>query len=360
MNPLARVLYILLAILLFGIMIAIHEFGHFFTAKLFKVKVNEFAIGMGPTLWKKVRGETQYSLRAIPVGGYCAMEGEDEDTGDPRAFSRQAVWKRIIILCAGAFMNFVLGLVIVAALNLGVTAVQTPVITGFAEGFSQSGQSGLMEGDRITGIDGHGVWHYSDVHLFLSRNDGVSGVDLEVLRDGERVVLEDFPMYRREYVHEGEAYTGFGLLFGEREELTLGGRLWLSLVQAVDYVRTTWISLADLVTGRVSISQVSGVIGVVDVVSEVGTASPTAAAGILNVLSLMALISVNLAVMNLLPIPALDGGRILFILINGVLWLLFRRRIPEKYEGYVHTAAFFLLLVLMAVVAFHDVWNIFR
>ena len=149
-------------------------------------------------------------------------------------------------------------------------------------------------------------------------------------------------------------------MFGGIEERTLGGRLRLSFLQAVDYVRTTWISLGDLVTGRVGISQVSGVIGVVDVVSEVGTASPTAVAGILNVLSLMALISVNLAVMNLLPIPALDGGRILFILINGVLWLLFRRRIPEKYEGYVHTAAFILLLVLMALVAFHDVWNIFR
>ncbi|MGN0986035.1 MAG: M50 family metallopeptidase [Candidatus Enterenecus sp.] len=356
----ARVLYILLAILLFGVMIAIHEFGHFFTAKLFKVKVNEFSVGMGPTLWKKVKGETQYSLRAIPIGGYCAMEGEDEDTGDPRSFSRQAAWKKIIILCAGAFMNFILGLVIVTALDLGVTAVRAPVITEFAEGFSLSGESGLMEGDRITKIDGHSIWYYDDVLTFLNRNDGVSGMDLEVLRDGETVVLEDFPMYRQEYVYEGEPYTGFGLVFGGIEELTLGGRLRLGFIQAVGYVRTVWISLADLLTGRVSVSQVSGVIGVVDVVSEVGTASPTAMAGILNVLSLMALISVNLAVMNLLPIPALDGGRILFILLDGLVWLLFRRRIPEKWEGYVNTVAFVLLLVLMAVVAFHDVWNIFR
>ena len=257
-------------------------------------------------------------------------------------------------------MNFILGLVIVTALDLGVTAVRAPVITEFAEGFSLSGESGLMEGDRITKIDGHSIWYYDDVLTFLNRNDGVSGMDLEVLRDGETVVLEDFPMYRQEYVYEGEPYTGFGLVFGGIEELTLGGRLRLGFIQAVGYVRTVWISLADLLTGRVSVSQVSGVIGVVDVVSEVGTASPTAMAGILNVLSLMALISVNLAVMNLLPIPALDGGRILFILLDGLVWLLFRRRIPEKWEGYVNTVAFVLLLVLMAVVAFHDVWNIFR
>ena len=121
-----RLLYILLAILLFGVMIAIHEFGHFLTAKLLGVKVNEFAIGMGPALWSRQKGETLYALRAFPVGGYCAMEGEDEDTGDPRAFARQAGWKKIIILCAGAFMNFVLGLVITVALFLGITQARTP------------------------------------------------------------------------------------------------------------------------------------------------------------------------------------------------------------------------------------------
>ena len=354
----ARFLYILLAVFLFGVLIAIHEFGHFFTAKLFRVKVNEFSIGMGPTLWKKTKGETQYSLRALPIGGFCAMEGEEEDTGDPRAFSCQKAWKRIIILCAGAFMNFLLGLLIVVLLYTGIRMVRVPVITEFAEGFTVEGDSGLMIGDRIVSVDGHGIWCYEDVLTFLSRNDG-TGIDLVVRRNGEKIVLNDLPMPIRQYTDNGETYTGFGLVFGSTEVLSVAGRLRLGFVQAFDYVRMVWISLADLLTGRVSVGQLSGVIGVVDIVSEVGASSATVSDGVLNVLNLMALIAVNLAVMNLLPIPALDGGRILFILLNGILWLFFRRRIPEKYEGYVHTGAFFLLIFFMVIIAFKDVWNIF-
>lgn len=354
----ARILYILLAVVLFGIMIAVHEFGHFFTAKLFRVKVNEFAIGMGPAIWKKTKGETQYSLRAFPIGGFCAMEGEDEDTGDPRAFSRQNGWKRIIILCAGSAMNFLMGLVIVVLLYTGVTQVRTPVITSFADGFRMEGEAGLMVGDRITKVDGHGIWCYDDVINYLGRNDG-SGIDLELERNGEKVILEDFQMPIREYTYQNQTYRGFGLIFEKTEKLSGGDRIRYGLIQTADYVRTVWISLADLVTGRVSVSQLSGVIGVVDVVSEVGANSATAWDGVLNVLSIMALIAVNLAVMNLLPIPALDGGRVLFILLNGLIYFLFRRRIPEKYEGYVHTGAFFLLIALMLLIAFKDAWNIF-
>ena len=293
----ARFLYVLLAIALFGVLIAIHEFGHFITAKLLGVKVNEFAIGMGPALWTKQRGETLYALRAFPVGGYCAMEGEDEDTGDPRAFARQAAWKKIIILCAGAFMNFVLGLAITVALFLGVSQARVPVITQFAGGFQHEGADGLMVGDRIVKVDGHGIWLYADVQTYLSRNDG-QGVDLVVERDGARVSLKDFPMGRYDYEFEGNRNHGFGLIFGQVEELQ-------------------------------------------------------------NVFYFMALIAVNLAVMNLLPIPALDGGRIFFVLLNGILYAVARKRIPEKYEGYVHAGAFVVLLALMAVVALHDVWNIF-
>ena len=354
----ARLLYILLAILLFGVLIAIHEFGHFFTAKLLGVKVNEFAIGMGPALWSRQKGETLYALRAFPVGGYCAMEGEDEDTGDPRAFTRQAGWKKVIILCAGSFMNLVLGLAITVVLFLGISQARAPVITEFADGFQLRGADGLMEGDRIVSVDGHGIWVYADVQTYLSRNGG-SGVDLVVERDGKRVTLNGFPMMRYDYQYENGVYHGFGLIFGQVDDLSIPERMAQGWAQTFDFARIVWLSLGDLVTGRVAVSELSGVIGVVDVVSEVGAESESVAEGVQNVFYFMALIAVNLAVMNMLPIPALDGGRVFFVLLNGLIYAVSRRRIPEKYEGYVHAGALVLLLVLMAVVAFHDVWNIF-
>ena len=352
-----KLLYILLAILFFGVMVAIHEFGHFFTAKLLRVKVNEFSIGMGPAIWSRTRGETQYSFRAFPIGGYCAMEGEDEETGDPHAFSVQSWWKKLIILAAGAFMNFVLGLLLITILYAGVTQVRVPVITEFADGFAQQGEDGLIVGDRILSVDGHAILMYNDVITYLSRNDG-QGMDLVVERGGERVALKDLPMERFEYEYQGRTSTGFGLIFGQVDALNLWGRLKLAIAQTLDFVRIVWQGLIDLVTGQVSVREMSGVIGIVDAVGSAGAASQTVLDGIYNVLYFVAFISVNLAVMNMLPIPALDGGRIFFVLINAVVYLFSRKSIPAKYEGYVHTAGFLLLIVLMIAVAFNDVWKI--
>ena len=354
---LARILYILLAILCFGVMIAIHEFGHFFTAKLLRVKVNEFSIGMGPLLWTRTRGETKYSFRLFPIGGFCAMEGEDEETGDPRAFSVQARWKKVIILVAGSFMNLLLGLLIVCLLFSDVTHVRTPVITDFMDGFSLEGEQGLMEGDRILSIDGHAILLHSNVTTYLDRNDG-NGIDFVVLRNGEKISINDLPLTRQEYDYEGKKVMMFGLIFKEVEEVGGLGRLKLSIAQVADFVRMVWMGLSDLITGRVAVREMSGVIGIVDVVSDVGVASATAADGILNVLYFVSFISVNLAVMNMLPIPAMDGGRVFFIIINGVFYLVTRKNIPAKYEGYVHTVGFVLLILLMILVAFNDVTKI--
>lgn len=215
-----------------------------------------------------------------------------------------------------------------------------------------------MVGDEILSVDGHGIWVYEDVVTFLNRNDG-NGVDLVVRRNGEEIVLNDFPMERYDYEFDGRKGYGFGLIFGQKESLSIFGRVQLAAAQTLNFVRTVWISLGDLVTGRVGVDQMSGVIGVVDVVSAVGTQADSFWMGVQDVFYLMALIAVNLAVMNMLPIPALDGGRVLFVLINGISYLVFRRHIPQRLEGTIHGVALIMLLVVMVLVAFQDVWKIF-
>ncbi len=349
--------YIIIAILLFGFLIAIHEFGHFITAKAFGVRVNEFAIGMGPAIFSKQRGETLYALRVFPVGGYCAMEGEDEASDDPRAFGAQKGWKRLIILAAGAAMNFLAGLVLILLLFSGAQAFTTPMISGFMDGFPLEGEQGLMAGDRIVSINGERIYLYNDVTLFLSRGSG-EPYDIVVERNGQRVVLNDLPLEPREYTVEGQQVTRYGLYFSI-EEATVGAKLRNSWYNAIDFVRLVRISLTDLVTGNAGLKDMTGPVGIVDTITQVGSQSASVRIAMENILYFGALIAVNLAVMNLLPLPALDGGRIFFLLINGVWMLLFRRRIDPKYEGYVHVAGLVALLALMAVVTFNDLARIF-
>lgn len=360
-------LYILIAIILFGLLIAVHEFGHFATAKLLGVKVNEFSIGMGPQLLHKTKGETQYSLRAFPIGGFCAMEGEDEATDDPRSFECQAVWKKFIILVAGSFMNFVAGLLIILVLFSQAAAFYTPVITGFMEGAEHLVQDGLQEGDRIYRIDGHRIYLMADANLYLSRADDT--VDLEIVRDGEHILFENFDFARKVPTVDEQGQTTYkrGIYFGAAEKATPWVILRTSWYQAIDYVRIVWMSLGDLIRGAVGLREMSGVIGIVDMVGQSGQEGAAAAAqqglspflgALENIFSIMALIAINLAVMNLLPIPALDGGRIFFLIVGGIFKLLTRKKLDPKYEGWINTAGFVLLMGLMVVIAVSDVLKI--
>ena len=347
-------LYIIIAILIFGVLIATHELGHFATAKLLGVKVNEFSVGMGPAVFKHQKGETLYSLRVLPIGGYCAMEGEDDDSSDPRSFGRAAGWKKLIILAAGAAMNFVTGLVILLVLYAPALGFYQEIYAGPLEGYGVE-DSGLQPGDRFLSVDGHRVLVYGNAQLYLSRAGDT--LDLVVERDGEVVELKDVYLPYQERTDEEGNYTRLrGLSIG-REALAAGvpEKLAYSWNSALDMVRTVWLSLGDLIRGAVGLNELSGPVGIVNMMSDVGSSSKTAADAAWNLGYLAALIAVNLAVMNLLPIPALDGGRILFLLLNGVLYLLARKKIDAKYEAYVHMAGLLALMGLMLVVTFSDV-----
>ena len=250
------VLYIIVGILLFGLLIAVHEGGHFLAAKRLDVQVNEFSIGMGPAIFSRQKGETLYSLRAFPIGGYCAMEGEDEDSKNPRAFSRKAAWRKLIILAAGSVMNFVAGFVLVAIL-FGVAGSYTvPVIRDFAEGFAYAGEDGLQRGDRFLSINGHKVTVYSDVSTQFSAAQGGT-MDLVVERNGEAVTLEDFPLQPQEYVVDGQTVTMYGIYFAT-EEVTPLGLLKQSWDTCWYFARAVGSGLVMLVTGQVGLDDMSG------------------------------------------------------------------------------------------------------
>ena len=360
-------MYILLAILVFGILIAVHELGHFLVAKACGVRVDEFAIGMGPALVSFQKGETQYSIRLLPVGGYCAMEGEDGDTGNARAFARQGFWKKFVILAAGAFMNFLTGLLIVAILFSSAGTFFVDGITGLAPEVSQTGENGLQAGDQIYKINGWRTYFSGDAQMFLSYSGDTA--DIEVVRNGRHILVEN--VARQTCTdQQGEPYQGFGLYVGRLSvPATVSNRIRYIWYQTMDFVQLVWFSLGQLVTGGAGLNDLSGPVGIVTTIKDVGTEAQETAEqndqnGLLaaaeSIAYFAALIAVNLAVMNLLPLPALDGGKIFFLVVNAVCMLTIRKKIPEKFENYVHLAGFALLMLLMVVITFQDVWKLFK
>lgn len=348
-------MYIVIAILIFGFLIVTHELGHFSAAKLFNVRVSEFAVGMGPVLLKKQKGETKYSLRAFPIGGFCAME-EDEESEDVRAFTNQSWWKRFIILFAGAFMNFLTGLIILLFIVPNSSYFASPTITGFFENNPYESARGLQQGDTFYKIDGNTVFFPSNISLLLSRT-GTDTHDIVVIRDGEKVELNDFKLTKQEYVVDGQKEMRYGFYFTDKKTDLLSN-LKYTWEGALDYVRMVWMGLSDLVTGAVGLKDLSGPVGIVGIINDVGENAPTVMDAILNIAYLAAFIAVNLAVMNLLPLPALDGGRLFFLAITAAIQGIFKRKLNPKYEGYVHATGLVLLFGLMAVVMFNDIWKL--
>ena len=339
---------ILVAIIVFLILIMIHEFGHFIFAKMLGVKVNEYSIGFGPAIFKKQGKETLYSFRAIPFGGYCAMEGEESESDNPRGFCNKKPWRRFLIIIAGALFNIILGFILVVFTLIPEKQFATTTVAEFrqTEEFSPvSCNYGLMVDDKIIEVDGRHIFSTIDLsYAFSGVKDGK--LDMVVIRNGEKVTLNDV-----QFEHVEEEGISFVIcdfyVYGQRK--TFFSTIAESARQTLSYSRTVWFSLIDLISGKYGISQMSGPVGVTAVISK------AAKTGLTTLLPIMALITINLGIFNLLPIPSLDGSRAVFILIE----MIFRKPVPRKYEAIVHAVGLAVLLCFIAFITVKDIVGFF-
>ena len=328
----------ILAIILFCVMIFPHELGHYIAAKRLGVKVNEFAFGMGPAIWKKQKGETLHSIRLFPIGGFCSMEGEDEDSDEPRAFNNKKPWQKIIILAAGSFMN-VLCAILIMSIVVGVLGFTTTTIDTVSEG-SPAETAGIMAGDEITAIDGQPIEAWTDVSAAIASAEG-GQIIMTVQRDGRTLEAAVTP----EQTQDGAFLIG------------ITSRVSHNPFRAVaEGAKSTWNitvsmfqTLSQLFTGQLGADSLSGPVGMVQMVSQ------TTQYGWWYYGFLTALICINLAIINMLPLPALDGGRIIFVIIS----MITGRPVSQKVEGTVHFVGIMLLFGLMAYVTFNDITRIF-
>lgn len=334
---------ILIAILFFELIIIIHEGGHFFAARMMKIKVNEFSIGMGPKLFQIKGKETKYTLRLILFGGYCAMEGEDEESNDERAFVNKKVWQRFFVVVAGAVMNLVLGSIIVLVIISSGNLVGTTEIAKF-EDDAISRSYGLQVGDKIKSIEGMRVYTTNDVTTGLSRcEDGK--IEMVVARDGKDITL-NIEFDTEEY--EGMTYTKMDFWLRGVEK-NFSNVISQTCKEFVSYARMVFLSVHDILVGRYGLSDMSGPVGAVSVVSQaVKTSSYT-------MLRIMALLTINVGLFNLFPIPALDGWRLFVLAAEGIT----KKKLPQKAEYIINTVGLVLLLGLMCLVTFSDITKLF-
>ena len=427
---------IIIGVLIFEFIIFFHEFGHFITAKKCGVQVNEFALGMGPKLFSFTKGETLYSLRLLPIGGYCAMEGENEESDNERAFINKPVWQRMIIVIAGAFNNIVLGLLMMAILLVQEPMFSSTTISGFAQSAFTS-KSGLEVGDELVSIGGYKILSSKDISFAIAMLDiqTVDGKDFYIYKEdlGFKLVREytsiqakdytedelkeiskifndgieklntaatqeeadsvansafyeikerlktDYEAPEQEYMPERrrfrtnvevmrngvltelsnvDFYTYLGddgnpaiaIDFSvEPMEKTFLSTISESFKGTVSVVRMIWKSLFGLLTGTYGMNDMAG--PVVTQAAQAGLESGGFAEAVNNIVYMLMIITVNLGIVNLLPLPALDGGRFFFMLVECII----RKPIPQKYEGWVHAAGFVVLLGFIAVITLNDI-----
>lgn len=331
------------AILFFELIIIIHEGGHFVAARLMKIKVNEFSIGMGPKLFSFKKGDTKYSLRLILFGGYCAMEGEDKDSDDKNAFSNKKVIQRIFVVVAGALMNLVLGFIIVLIIVSSQNLVGTTQVAKF-DANAVSVNSGLQVGDEIKSIDGMRIYATNDITTAFSRSDDDT-VDMVVSRNGK---TESLTVKFDTELIEGRQYISMDFFLVGNEK-TFFGVLSQAGKEFLSYARMVFLSVHDIIVGRFGISDMSGPVGAVTVVSSAVKTS------VYSMLRIMALLTINVGLFNLFPIPALDGWRLFVLIGEGIT----RKKLPQKMEYLINAVGLVLLLGLMSVVTFSDITKLF-
>ncbi len=340
----------IVAIILFGVIILFHEWGHFLLAKANGIRVNEFCLGLGPTIVGFTRGETKYSLKLFPIGGACIMEGEDEESDDSRSFQKKSVWARISVVAAGPVFNFIMAFIF-SVIIIACIGVNKPVLGDVAEG-SAAETAGLQAGDEIVKINHKNIHFFQEISMYVLFHDGDT-VEVTYERDGERYTTELTPVYDEEtggYLYGVYSSPGYTKL-GPWETVTHG------VYQVKFWIQYTIRSLEMLVTNQVSFNDLSGPVGIVKTIGD--TYEQSLEDGyfyvFLNMLNLGILLSANLGVMNLLPIPALDGGRLVFLVIEAIRG----RRISSEKEGMVHFIGLMCLFGLMAVIMLNDVRKLF-
>lgn len=325
------------AIFVFLLVILLHELGHFTVAKMVGIKVNEFSIGMGPTIVKTKRGETKYSLRALPIGGYVSMEGESEDSSDPRSFNRAPVLSRMAVIAAGAFMNFVLAIIVlsIVSFNVGMptTVIEETIPSSPAE------MSGIIKGDKINAINGVKIDSWTELVNEIEGKDSKDELKISILRFNEELDIIMTPT-----VEDGRTVIGIKPVIDKSIGLAIKGgfeKTGIFLNAMFDFVKMVF-------RGKVSTGDLSGPVGVISAVGE------AAKMGLMDLLLILGFISVNLGFFNLLPIPALDGSRLVFLFIEFIRGKPIN---PEK-ENLVHLIGFFLLIGLMIIVTYRDLIRI--
>lgn len=340
-------LMIVIILLMFTVIVVAHEWGHFITAKKCGILVHEFAVGMGPVLWSKQVGETQYSIRLLPIGGYCRMEEEVGETVNPRGMASKKPWQKLLVVSAGAIMNFILAWVLLAGI-VSYMGVSSNVIKE-VEVNTPAMEVGLQKGDRIIEIDGHKVSQLGDMQPYLEKEEKL--YTLTVQRNGKKV---EVPIQTRVLEQGKNPRFGFSVKLTHFNVLY---NIKMGFILMVQVIKMVWDSLVGLISGAIGFDNVAGIVGVVDAGSQVWNNSMQTGGvqlAVLNMVYLAALLSANLGVMNLLPIPALDGGRIFFVLVE----MIRGKAIPAEKEGAVHFIGMILLMLLTVVVLYNDIMRL--